>query len=379
MLVGRTRGRDTGRGRLDSGTVTWHVRHIGPDDRGRYEDFLDSLGEDPQLTFYHSWEWGEVISGRSRRLERVALEQGGRTVAVGQVGLEEDHRVAFWYAPRGLAMDHSDPERVTSAYGALRDHFRGRAGAALLRVDPNVRQGSPAEAAIDAAGAKRAAIFTQVERCWVAEVRPSPEAQLEWLKEHGLKSNTRRLFNRARKAGVTVRASDDPADLETLISMLRELDARKGGIGKHGDEHYRAQFARMAPAGHQKLFLAELDGRVGAISLMAIYAGEASFLHGASSADPDFRKLSPSYLLHLETMAWLAEHRPEVTRYNFWGIVSDENRHPGHPRHGYSEFKRSFGGYKEEYLRAREFTYRPLHRSALYLLETYRTKRYQND
>lgn len=355
------------------------MRQIGPADRERYEGFLASLGADPQLTFYHSWEWGEVIAERSRRLERVALEHDGALVAVGQVGLEDDHGITFWYAPRGLAMDHADPARVTAAYGALRDHFRGREGAAFLRVDPNVEQGSPAEAALDAAGGKKAAIFTQVERCWVAEVRPTPEAQMEWLKEHGLRSNTRRLFNKSRKAGVSVRASDDPEDLEQLITLLRDLDARKGGIGKHDDEHYRTQFAHMAPAGHQKVFLAELDGRVGAVSLMAIYGGEASFLHGASSAEEDFRKLSPSYLLHLETMAWLAEHRPEVTRYNFWGIVSDENRHPGHPRHGYSEFKRSFGGYKVEYVRAREFVYRPLRRSALYLLETYRTKRYQND
>ena len=228
-----------------------HVRDIGPDDRGRYQDFLDSLRQDPQLTFYHSWEWGEVIDARSSRLTRVALEHDGELVAVGQVGLEVDNRVAFWYAPRGLAMDHSDPERVGAAYGALRDHFRGREGAAFLRVDPNVLQGSPAEEALDGAGGKRAAIFTQVERCWVAEVQPTQEAQLQWLKEHGMRSNNRRLFNKSRRAGVTVRASDDPQDLETLISMLRELDARKGGIGKHDDEHYRAQFAQMAPACHQ--------------------------------------------------------------------------------------------------------------------------------
>lgn len=368
-----------GSGRLHSGTVTWHVQQIGREDRERYEGFLDSLGSCEQLTFYHAWEWGEVLAARTGPVTRVAVEHEGELVAVGQVALHHDHRVRYWYAPRGLAMDHAEPDRVTGAYSALRDHFRGRDGAAFLRVDPTVVRGDPAEAAIDAAGAKKAAIFTQAERVWVAEVQPTPEEQIEWLRAHGLKGNTRRAVNKARNAGVTVRASDDPQDLETLICMLGELDARKGGIGKHDDDHYRAQFAQMAPAGHQKLFLAEMEGRVGAVSLMAIYGGEASFLHGASSAEPTFRKLSPSYLLHPEAMAWLAEHRPEVTRYNFWGIVSEVNRHPGHPRHGYSEFKRSFGGYQVEYIRAREFVYQPVRRSALYLLETYRTKRYQND
>lgn len=355
------------------------VRQLAPTDREVYETFLAGLARSPHLTFFHSWEWGEVIAERTDHLERVALEQDGQVVAVAQVGLHRDKGVAYWYSPRGLAMDYTDTGRVTQAHAALREHFRGREGAALLRVDPNVVQGDPAEAAIDAVGAKKAAIFTQVERCWMAEVRPTEEEQLAWLKEHGLKGNTRRLFNKATKAGVTVRASDDPADLEVLIAMLREMDQRKGGIGMHTDDHYRVQFAHLAPAGHQKVFLAELDGRVGAASLMGLYGTEASFLHGASSADEDFRKLSPSYLLHLRTMGWIAEHRPEITRYNFWGIVSDENRHPGHPRHGYSEFKRSFGGEKVEYLRARDLVYRPLHRSGLYYLDAARTRIHQND
>lgn len=355
------------------------VRQLAPTDREVHETFLSGLVGSPNLTFYHSWEWGEVIAERTLRLERVALEREGQIVAVAQVGLHRDKGVSYWYSPRGLAMDYSDTDLVTAAHAALRDHFRGREGAALLRVDPNVVQGEPAEAAIDAVGAKKAAVFTQVERCWITEILPTDEEQLAWMKEHGMRSNTRRLLNKSTKAGVTVRASDDPADLETLISMLHAMDERKGGIGMHTDDHYRAQFAQMAPAGHQKVFLAELDGRVGAACLLSIYGGEASFLHGASSADEDFRKMAPSYLMHFRAMRWMAENRPEVTRYNFWGIVSDENRHPGHPRHGYSEFKRSFGGYKVEYVRARDLVYKPLQRSALYYLDATRTRIHQND
>lgn len=355
------------------------VRALTPADREVYETFISGLEGSEQLTFYHAWEWGEVLARRTDRLERVALERDGQVVAAGQVGLHHDKRVAYWYCPRGLAMDYSDTELVTQAYAALRDHFRGREGAALLRVDPNVVQGDPAEAAIDAVGTKRAAVFTQVERCWITQIRPTDAEQLAWMRAHGMRSNTKRLINKSTKAGVTLRASDDPADLETLISMLHAMDERKGGIGMHTDEHYRAQFAQMAPAGHQKVFLAELDGRVGAACLLALYGGEASFLHGASSGDEEFRALAPSYLMHYGAMRWLAEHRPEITRYNFWGIVSDENRHPGHPRHGYSEFKRSFGGEKVEYLRARDLVYRPLQRSALYFLDAARTRVHQND
>lgn len=359
------------------------IEQLRSQDRDRYETFLETLAGDPeasaQLTFFHSWQWGEVLADRTAGVQRVALVRDGELVGVAQVALQRDKRVPYWYSPRGIAMDYRDPALVAQAYGALRDHFRRRQGAAFLRVDPAVTQGEPAEAAIDSAGAKRAAIFHQVERCWITDVLPDEPTQLAWMKEHGMRSNVPRFVKKARKAGVSVRASEDPADLETLIGMLHSLDERKGGIGMHQDEHYRVQFAALAPAGYQRVFLAELDGRVGAATLIAVYGGEASFLHGASSSAEEFRKLAPSYQLHFETMRWMAEHRPQVRRYNFWGIVSDENRRDDHPRHGYSEFKRGFGGQKVEYLRAREFVYRRLPRTAVHLLDVYRTKRYQND
>lgn len=357
---------------------------LGEVDRGRYEAVLERLGSDQRternLTFFHAWEWGEVLARRSSRLERVAVIRGDDVIGVGQLALEQDHRIAYWYMPRGLAMDYTDSAAVVEAYRELKRYCESLgARAAFLRVDPNVEQDEPAESALDEAGAKKAAVFHQVERCWVTEIHRSEEEQLAYMKSHGMRTDVLKRVKKSRKSGVTTRASDDPADLERLIEMLHSLDQLKGGIGMHPDDHYRAQFAELAPAGYQKVFLAEVDGQVGAANLMAVYGGEASWLHGATSTSPELRKLSPAYQLHLESMLWLAEHRPEVCRYNFWGIVSDENFHEGHPRYGYSHFKRSFGGEKVEYIRAREFVYRPIERSLLYAADSYRTRKYSND
>lgn len=364
--------------------MTIQIESLGNTDRDRYEAVLARLQSDERteqhVTFFHTWEWGEVLSHRADQFERVQITRDGDPIAVGQLALHHDHRIAYWYMPRGLAMDHADTAAVGQAYDALREYCRGLGRrSAFLRVDPNLVQGDTTEATLADLGARKAAIFHQVERCWITEIHPTEEDQLAYMKAHGMRSEVWRRVKKSRKSGLTVRESSDPADLETLIRLLHALDERKGGIGMHPDQHYRTQFEQLAPAGYQRVFLAELDGQVAAANLMAVYGGEASWLHGATSTEPELRKLSGAYQLHFETMLWLAENRPQVRRYNFWGIVSDENYHDGHPRYGYSHFKRSFGGYKVEYIRAREFVFRPLERSVLYAADVYRTRKHQND
>lgn len=360
------------------------IEPIHATDRNEYERFIEFLQATPtteqNVTFFHSWEWGQVLANRVERMERIVVRDGYETIAVGQLALHRDHGINYWYVPRGLAMDYTDLDQVGRTYEALRRYCRGLGGRiAFLRVDPNVPQGGSAEAVLNKLGARRAAVFHQAERCWITELHTTEDAQLAYMKAHGMRKDVFKRIKKSRNSGVTVRSSDDPKDLEELISMLHKLDTLKGGIGMHPDGHYRAQFSRLAPPGHQRLFVAEVDGEVCAINLMALYGGEASWLHGATATDPSLRRLSPAYQLHFETMRWIAQNRPEVRRYNFWGIVSDENYHKGHPRYGYSQFKRSFGGEKVEYMRAMEFPYLPARRAALFALDVYRTKRYQND
>jgi lipid II:glycine glycyltransferase (peptidoglycan interpeptide bridge formation enzyme) len=133
----------------------------------------------------------------------------------------------------------------------------------------------------------------------------------------------------------------------------------------------------MAPKGYEKLFFAEKDGQVLAACLIGIYGKEGSYLHAAST--DIMRDLSAPHLLQYEVMKYIQANNPDAIKYNFWGIVSDKNRNTNHPRNGYSEFKRSFGGHKVEYIRARDFVYKPLIWRLAWCLDAYRTVRYKND
>lgn len=357
--------------------MSYSVKVLSAQDRKLYSDFVANPAYKPHVTFMHTYEWGECMQRQSATFERVGVYRGSDLVAVGQLS-QKPLRLGgyYWYCPRGLVLDYTNTDVVAGAYKALQEHTK-RSGAAFLRVDPDVVRGDAAEDALDSLGPKQAAIFTQAERVWCADIQKTPEEQLTWMRAHGMAKKMPYYYRKALREGVTVRASNDPADLEKLIASLNDLNMRKGGIGKHTDDYYRAQFAIMAPAGYEKVFLAEKDGQLLAAALIAMYGREASYLHAASTEL--HRDLWAPRALLLEVMMYCQRERPEIERFNFWGIVGDKNRNASHPRHGYSEFKRSFGGYKEQYIRARDFVYNPLQWQLSWALDKYRTWKYKND
>jgi lipid II:glycine glycyltransferase (peptidoglycan interpeptide bridge formation enzyme) len=307
-------------------------------------------------TFFHTWQWGEHIQAGALSFERLGVYDNDRLVGVANAG---EYRLRlggknYWYVPRGIAMDYADDEVVKQAYLALREYFKTK-GCALVRFDPNVEVEENSAAVLLDLPAKSAAVWPQVERVWVADLHNSPEEQLAWLKEHGMRKRLVSQLRKAEREGVEFTVSTEPADLETFLELLNDLDGRKGGIGKHSDDYYRAQFAIMSPCGNEVLIKASKDGEVLAMAFMAVFGREASYLHGASSEK--WRNLVGPQFMHFSFMNYLRQHQPEVQIYNFWGVISEEQHQKNHPGGGYSAFKRNFGGYEVNYIRAQDFVF----------------------
>lgn len=261
------------------------------------------------------------------------------------------------YGPRGPVTDYSNAAQTKAVLALLvKEGSKLAPKTVCLRLDPALVREDKQTGSFAAAGFKDAAKFIQVERPWIAELQPDWDSQIKWQAEHGMRSNIPRYLRRAEREGVTVRASDDPKDLEIFLKMITGLDQRKEGIGLHPLDYYRQQFAALAPAGYERVFIAERQGEALASAMITIYGREASYLWGASTDQQ--RELRGPHFMHFQIMRYAAEHGCD--RYNFWGIVKDEHHHPGYRGYGYSEFKRSFGGYVEVLMRAQDFIYRPL-------------------
>lgn len=347
------------------------------DDQKTYDDFLKTPSLKPHLTFMHTWEWGDVIKEGASQFERLGIYDDDNLIGLAQVVKKPLRlRGSFWYSPRGIAMDYHDKTRVTIAYNTLNQYIKNKGASAFLRVDPDLLENSEEEELIDELRPKHAPMFTQAERVWCVDIQADEKSQLDWMKQHGMRSNVPRYLRRAVREGATVRISDKEEDLEKLIELLALLRDRKHMSGG-SDDHLRHQFKTLAPKGYEKIIIAEKDGQVVSAALLSFYGREASYLHGASTEL--FRELNIPHLMHFEAMKYCMTERPEIERYNFWGIVSDKNRTPKHPRNGYSEFKRSFGGYKEQYIRARDFVYQPFNWRLDWFLQKYFAWKYKND
>ena len=101
---------------------------------------------------------------------------------------------------------------------------------------------------------------------------------------------------------------------------------------------------------------------------MIFYGNEASYHYGVSSELGT--KLSGAPLLHMQAMRDARERG--IGRYNFWGIVDEEDTK--HRFYGVSQFKRGFGVTELKYLPAHDLVLKPLTYQKTKFIEDIRRK-----
>jgi len=214
---------------------------------------------------------------------------------------------------------------------ALRDIVRAASGSRLdfVRVEPT---GNDALAALDVAHA-RAARPVQPRCTWVLDLSVGEDAL-----RAGLESGHRSRINAAARKGLTVRWSDDPADVDIFLGLQR-LAARRSGFGGQSASYHHTLAKVLMPLEMARLYVAEADGS--AVSASICFDFGTTRYYAFSASDPERgRKLGAGPPL-LWTMILDARARGATT-FDFWGVVCADE--PGHAWTGFSQFKRAFGG-----------------------------------
>ncbi len=321
--------------------------------------------------FQQSWEWGEFYKSQNRRIERVGIYFDKVLVGVSLL-IEEDSRFGkLVYSPRGPIMDWSNVSLRGPVMEQLVEHVKASFNPIFLRVDP---------AAVDSEGMiekeclrigfHNSVGFWQVERAWVLEIAGRSDEDL--LK--GMRKNTRYYINKAVREGIEIIRSEDIKDVEQLALMLEDLSSKKG-FSPMPKEYLINQFKMLGGKnGFLRLYKAVKDGKTLATAIIAFYGHEASYLHGASK---DLGNTQAPYLLQWQAIRDARESG--LSRYNFWGVVKDENYHPNHPGFGYSNFKRGFGGFVEQYIHTKDYIYKPIQYWLFKTQERYRQWRFKGN
>jgi peptidoglycan pentaglycine glycine transferase (the first glycine) len=301
------------------------------------------------------WAWGELkaLSGWSPL--RLALWQGDSIVAVAQVlrrgvphlPLSLGHLA---YVPKGPVLDPTQHE-LCGLFLLMLNIYLRKHGALALRMEPNLEAGTPlAEMMSDRLAHFHASPVHTVQplRTIVLDLTPDEQALLNQMKE-----KWRYNVRLAMRKGVTIRVASSLDDVRAWYAIYQKTGERDQ-FGIHALDYYLQVWQLLVETGKMRLFLAEHDGVLLAGIFISLFAGQASYLYGASSNKQ--RQLMPNYLLQWEAICWAKQQG--ACLYDFWGIPDTDDEDEAMA--GVYRFKRGWGGRVVQFLGGREVTYHPL-------------------
>ena len=243
----------------------------------------------------------------------------------------------FAYAPRGPLAD----EWTEDTHGAWAEALRGAArdggrlaGAALLRMDPEIEDAAAITSALQAAGWRRAHDM-QPRRTRIVDLVEDEDALLS-----GLRKKWRQYVNKARSNGVTVRDVDpatEPDAFDRFHAVMREVSKRTA-LPLRSSAAFHEVWAAFAPTGESRLLFAEHEGEVQAVLLLVRCGGAVVEPYGGmTDAGAESRA---NYLLKWEAIRTSREQG--ATSYDMWGLIGT----------GIDHFKAGFGGREVTYIGA---------------------------
>lgn len=283
---------------------------------------------EPADHFLQSPAW-QRFQERLGRTVRTAHGEGWHWLSVTETG-RLSTRAYTPYGPVADSESHLD-EALASLEAAARD-----ARVDFVRVEPTGVDAATATAALAARGYRKTNPV-QPENTWALDLTVGADALIA-----GMQSSNRNRHRNAAKKGLSVRSSHDPADIGILLDLLDGIVQRKG-ITEHPRSYYQAQAESLLPGEDATLFIVEHEGNPVAASF--VYDSETTRYYAHTAADSEHRKLQPGTILVSHMIVDAAERG--LSNFDFVGIAPEDE--PNHPWAGFSEFKKSFGGYPVHY------------------------------
>ena len=241
------------------------------DNRTDWDDLVARLGGQP----FQSWAWGQLKARFGWQPYRLSA---GDSISAAQLLIRPYRGLSVAYVPRGP---------ITAADGGIDGGLldevirvaRSRR-AAFVRLEPDLAQDDPRSATLDAllraAGFRTAEKTIQPRSTVVLDLAPDLAGLLG-----GLSKGHRADLKRAEREGVTVRASTDHSETNTLHEMLGASSARKS-FGYHSAVYYRVLLESFGDAA--QLLIAERGGEAIGAALVLAWAGQGVYLAAGSNA-----------------------------------------------------------------------------------------------
>ncbi len=312
--------------------------------RAKWDEFVTSH---PEANFLQSWDFYEFHQSRGNDVvRRIAVDAEGNIIAAYAGVVEAAKRGRHLAIAGGPILDWGNLELVEAVFQDMRKQGK-QENCVFVRVRPQLERSESSLKLMQQLGARPAPMYLSVEFAGVLDLTKSEDELLK-----NMRQRLRRALRKAEKNGITVEKSTNPEDIHEFYQIQMETAGRHGFVAFSEDFFYK-QFAALAKNGEAVLYTAKYQGETLAQNFMIFYGNEASYHYGVSSELGT--KLSGAPLLHMEAMRDARERG--IKRYNFWGIVEEDEVH--HRFYGVSCFKRGFGVTELKYVPAHDLVLKP--------------------
>jgi lipid II:glycine glycyltransferase (peptidoglycan interpeptide bridge formation enzyme) len=290
-------------------------------------------------TYLQTTAWGRVKRATGWSATNVGLD-GDPGARFGAQLLTRPIPLMPWrfaYAPRGPLADVWNEASHRAWMEGLRTAAEPGgplARTAIVRMDPELEDAEPIQAALVASG-WRPAHDMQPRRTRIVDLTADEDALLA-----DLRKKWRQYVNKARSNGVVIRDVDpaaEPNAFDTFHDVMREV-SRRTALPLRSAATFRQVWEAFAPTGESRLLFAEAGGDVQAVLLLVRCGDKVVEPYGGmTEAGAESRA---NYLLKWEAIRSSKEQG--ATSYDMWGLIGT----------GIDHFKAGFGGREVAYIGA---------------------------
>ncbi|MFI7481089.1 lipid II:glycine glycyltransferase FemX [Kocuria sp. M1R5S2] len=274
-----------------------------------------------------------------------ASGDGWRYLAV----LEGGRAGRYLYCPYGPVAE--SPQAFDAALADLVRTARAR-GCWFVRVEPvdavltDGPGSGPAGGSADGSATPESALRRRGLRRAPRQVQPGHTQVIDLTRDEDailkdMRSTNRNLHRNIAKKGVSFTRSTDPEDVDVLLRFL-DATAQRKRFARQRDDYLREAARSLMPQGAAALYVARLDGDPIGASL--VYDSDDTRTYAHAAMDFEHRRLSAGIPLVVR-MVLDAKHQG-LSRFDLFG-TAPEGAGPEHEWHGFTQFKKSFGGHPE--------------------------------
>lgn len=316
-----------------------------------WDDFITSF---KQANFLQSWDFYEFYKNIKHQVVRRVIKSNGKIVAAYAGEVEPAKRGRHLAIAGGPILDWTNDILIGTVFKDMISVAK-KMQCIFVRVRPQIENTLESAKIFQKYHFKRAPMYLSVEFAGVLDLTKTEDEILA-----GMRQRSRRALRKAEKNQIKIETTTDPAAIKEFYQIELQT-AKRHDFYAFSENFLTKQFEAFAKNQEAVLYIAKKDGKILAENFMIFYGSEASYHYGVSSELGT--KYSGAPLLHMQAMRDARQRG--ITRYNFWGIV-DEND-TKHRFYGVSVFKRGFGVEELKYLPAHDLILNKVE----YYLKTY--------